>query len=129
LIRVLGLAGEIGMEPEERYARTVALKEAVEFLKEKRRDCGDDLAHAYDDLIDRYEHRLADLEEDGTQHDGQSKRTYRQVLELAEGAVRAERRAIIRLRAQGLISDDVLRTVEREMDLEATRYQASEMSL
>ena len=129
LIRVLGLAGEMGMESEERYARTVALKEAVEFLKEKRRDCGDDLAHAYDDLIDRYEHRLADLEEDVTQHDGQSKRTYRQVLELAEGAVRAERRAIIRLRAQGLISDDVLRTVEREMDLEETRYQASEMSL
>ena len=43
--------------------------------------------------------------------------------------VKAERRAILRLRDEGLISDDVLRTVEREMDLEATRYQATEMSL
>ena len=128
LIRMLGLAGEKGMEPEERYARTVALKEAIQFLEDKRKTCGEDLAHAYDDLIDRYQHRMADLEEDAAD-DGQSKRTYRQMLDLAEGAVRAERRAIIRLRDEGLISDDVLRTMEREMDLDETRYQATEMSL
>jgi CPA1 family monovalent cation:H+ antiporter len=39
--------------------------------------------------------------------------------------VQAERRAIIRLRDQGRISDDVLRTMERELDLEESRYQVA----
>jgi len=129
LIRGLGLAGEKGMEPEERYARKVALKEALEFLKEKRMDGGEEFSHAYDDLIDRYEHRLEDIDEKIAPQGGRKKETYRQMVVLAEEAVKAERRAIIRLRDEGLISDDVLRTVEREMDLEETRYQATEMSM
>jgi monovalent cation/hydrogen antiporter len=129
LIRMLGLAGEKGMEPEERYARKVALKEALEFLKEKRMDGGEEFSHAYDDLIDKYEHRLADIDEKVAPQGGRKKETYRKMLVLAEEAVRTERRTIIRLRDEGLISDDVLRTMEREMDLEATRYQTTEMSL
>jgi len=127
LIRVLGLADEKGMEPEERYARRVALKEALEFLEESRKERGEEFAHAYDDLIDRYEHRLAEVDEDHAAHAGHGKETYRQVLVLAEGAVQAERRAIIRLRDEGLIGDDVLRTMERELDLEETRYRLAEM--
>jgi monovalent cation/hydrogen antiporter len=129
LIRMLGLAGEKGMEPEERYARKVALKEALEFLKEKRMDGGEEFSHAYNDLIDKYEHRLADIDEKVAPQGGRKKETYRQMLVLAEEAVKTERRTIIRLRDEGLISDDVLRTMEREMDLEATRYQTTEMSL
>jgi CPA1 family monovalent cation:H+ antiporter len=129
LIRMLGLAGEKGMEPEERNARKVALKEALEFLKEKRIERGEQFSHAYDDLIDRYEHRLADIDEKGGQRVGSKKETYRQMLALGEEAVKAERRTIIRLRNEGLISDDVLRTIESEMDLEETRFQANEMSM
>ncbi|HEY6413124.1 MAG TPA: Na+/H+ antiporter [Edaphobacter sp.] len=128
LIRALGLAGETGMEPEERYARKVALKEAIEFLTEKRSERGEKFSHAYDDLIDRYEHRLADIDERVALLGGAKKETYREMLMLAEGAVQAERRAIIRLRDEGLISDDVLRTMEREMDLEETRYHVGEMA-
>ena len=129
LIRMLGLAGEKGMEPEERYARKVALKETLEFLKEKRIERGGQFSHAYDDLIDRYEHRLADIDEKVALRGGRRKETYRQMLALGEEAVKAERRTIIRLRDEGLISDDVLRTMEREMDLEETRFQANEMSM
>ncbi len=129
LIRVLGLAREKGMEPEERYARKVALKEALQFLNEHREEGGEEFTHAYDDLIHKYEHRLADIDEGVVSQGGARKKIYRQTLTLGEEAVKAERRAIIRLRDEGLISDDVLRTVEREMDLEATRYQATEMSL
>ena len=46
-------------------------------------------------------------------------------MEAGEGAVQAERRAIIRLRDEGRISDDVLRTMERELDLEESRYQVA----
>jgi CPA1 family monovalent cation:H+ antiporter len=129
LIRRLGLAGEKGMGSEERYARRVALKEAIEFLEESREVRGEEFAHAFEDLIDRYEHRLAEIDEDHAAHAGHSKETYRQVLVLAEGAVQAERRAIIRLRDEGLIGDDVLRTMERELDLEETRYQVAELPM
>jgi monovalent cation/hydrogen antiporter len=129
LIRALGLAGETGMEPEERYARKVALREALEFLEEKRRERGEESSHTYDDLIDKYEHRLADIDEKVPSQGGNKKETYRQMLALADEAVKAERRTIIRLRDEGLISDDVLRTMEREMDLEETRFQANEMPM
>ncbi len=131
LIRMLGLAGEKGMEPEERSARKVALKEALEFLKEKRIERGEQFSHAYDDLIDRYEHRLEDIDDDERvgQREGSKKETYRLMLALGEEAVQIERRTIIRLRNEGLISDDVLRTIESEMDLEETRFQANEMSM
>ena len=128
LIRMLGLAGEKGMEPEERYARKVALKEALEFLQKERIERGEEFSHAYDDLIDRYEHRLEDIDEKA-EPEGNKKETYRQMLALGEEAVKIERRTIIRLRDEGLISDDVLRTMESEMDLEETRFQANEMSM
>jgi CPA1 family monovalent cation:H+ antiporter len=128
LIRTLGLAGEKGMEPEERYARKVALNETLEFLREKKKEEGEEYSHAYDDLIDRYEHRLADVDEKVAQHGKQKGKIYRQMLAVAEEAIKTERRTIIRLRDEGLISDDVLRTMEREMDLEESRYEATEMS-
>jgi Na+/H+ antiporter len=129
LIRALGLAGEKGMEPEERYARKMALKEALEFLNEKRAESSGEFLHAYDDLIDKYEHRLADIDEKAALQGGSTKKIYQQMQALAGEAVRAERRTIIRLRDEGLISDDVLRTMEREMDLEESQYQTTGMSM
>jgi CPA1 family monovalent cation:H+ antiporter len=40
----------------------------------------------------------------------------------------AERRTLIGLRDRGRISDDVLRTMERELDLAETQYQGMPMS-
>ena len=103
----------------------------MSFLKEKRIERGEQFSHAYDDLIDRYEHRLEDIDDDERvgQREGSKKETYRLMLALGEEAVQIERRTIIRLRNEGLISDDVLRTIESEMDLEETRFQANEMSM
>jgi len=128
LIKALGLAGATGMSAEEREARKIALEEAISYLEEGRKNRGDSYFHAFDDLLDRYQHRLADVEsghEDNADEHGS--RTYRQVIEAAEGAVQAERRAIIRLRDEGRISDDVLRTMERELDLEESRYQVAKL--
>lgn len=128
LIRVLGLAGATGMSAEEREARKIALEEAIGYLEEGRKNSGDTFFHAFDDLLDRYQHRLAEVESghDDDAHEHGSA-TYRQVIEAGEGAVRAERRAIIRLRDEGRISDDVLRTMERELDLEESRYQVARL--
>jgi hypothetical protein len=124
LIRILGLAGATGMSAEEREARKIALQEAIANLQEGRSHCESAYTHAFDDLLDRYEHRLADVEsghEDEAHVPGSE--TYKQVVQAGEGAVQAERRAMIRLRDEGRISDDVLRTIERELDLEESRYQ------
>lgn len=124
LIRALGLAGATGMSAEEREARKIALEEAIAHLEEGRKNRGDAYFHAFDDLLDRYQHRLADVDSGhDDSHEDHGSHTYRQVVDAAEGAVQAERRAIIRLRDEGRISDDVLRTLERELDLEESRYQ------
>lgn len=128
LIRVLGLAGATGVSREEREARKAALQEAIAYLEEGRKNHGEAFFHAFDDLLDRYQHRLAEVElghgEDAHKDDV---KFYRQIIELAEGAVHAERRVIIRLRDEGRISDDVLRTMERELDLEESRYQVARL--
>lgn len=128
LIRILGLAGATGMSAEEREARKIALTEAIAYLEEGRKRCGSAYFHAFDDLLDRYQHRLSHIEsEHDESEDEHGPHTYRQVIDAAEGAVQAERRVIIRLRDEGRISDDVLRTLERELDLEESRYQVARL--
>jgi CPA1 family monovalent cation:H+ antiporter len=122
VIRLLGLAGQKGIEPEERYARQIALKEALGFLEAAKREKGEAYAHAYDDLIDRYEHRAAEVSGEEGEHAASKAQVYQELVHAARGAVEAERRTIIRLRDEGVISDDVQRKIERELDLEETKY-------
>jgi monovalent cation/hydrogen antiporter len=122
VIRALGLAGHTGMEPEEQYARRVALREAIRYLEEEKIRCDAGESHLYDDLIDHYGHRLHVLGEEGTEPSKKALDTARHLGRLAKGAVERERATVIGLRDEGTISDDVLRTVERELDLEESRY-------
>jgi CPA1 family monovalent cation:H+ antiporter len=48
---------------------------------------------------------------------------YSRLRQIAGGALEAERRTLIGLRDRGRISDDVLRTLERELDLAESQYQ------
>jgi monovalent cation/hydrogen antiporter len=123
VIRSLGLASEAGMEPEEREARRLALKEALSYLEARRQGKSEAFAHAYDDLIDRYEHRLAEVTEDNSEQGATKSQVYQTLMQAARGALEAERRTIIRLRDEGAISDDVLRKLERVLDLEESKYQ------
>jgi CPA1 family monovalent cation:H+ antiporter len=122
VIRALGLAGQTGMEPEERFARQRALKEALGYLERAKREKGEAYAHAYDDLIDRYEHRTAEVSGEDGDHAASKTDVYHELVRAARGAIEAERRAIIRLRDEGMISDDVQRKIERELDLEETKF-------
>ncbi len=53
---------------------------------------------------------------------------YSRLRSIAEGALQAERRTLIGLRDRGRISDDVLRTMERELDLAESQYQGMPLS-
>ena len=110
LIRVLGLAGTTGMDPEEMEARRAVLKSAIRHLEEERKTCTGPAVHLYDDLLHRYRHKLAHVSAG------------------EEGALEAERRTLIRLRDRGRIGDDVLRTLERELDLAQTQYEGLSLS-
>jgi monovalent cation/hydrogen antiporter len=129
LIRRLGLAGTAGMDPEEREARRAVLKSAIRYLEEGRRSSHGPVTHLYDDLVHRYRHKLAHMstgEEESV--DGLGQEAYSRLREIAEGALQAERRTLIGLRDRGRIGDDVLRTLERELDLAESQYQGIPLS-
>jgi len=126
LIRRLGLAGSTGMEPEEKDARRIVLSAAIHSLEEGRKGEEANVQIIYDDLIKRYRHRLRlvsdGVEEDDDGWDGQS---YSRLQSIAIETLQAERRTLIGLRDRGRISDDVLRAIERELDLAQSRYQGT----
>jgi CPA1 family monovalent cation:H+ antiporter len=83
----------------------------------------------YDDLVHRYRHKLAHVSAGAEKSvDGLDKEAYSRLRVIAEGALQAERRTLIGLRDRGRISDDVLRTLERELDLAESQYQGIPLS-
>jgi Na+/H+ antiporter len=129
LIRGLGLAGTMGMEPEEREARRIVLRAAIKYLEEGRKRGGAEVEHLYDDLVHRYRHKLALVGGGAEESVGEVDReAYSRLRSIGEGTLEAERRTLIGLRDKGRISDDVLRTMERELDLAESQYQGMPLS-
>ena len=129
LIRALGLAGTTGMDPEEMEARRAVLKSAIRYLEEGRRGSDGPVTHLYDDLVHRYRHKLAHVSEGQEANiDGLGQEAYSRLRMIAGGALQAERRTLIQLRDRGRISDDVLRTLERELDLAEAQYEGIPLS-
>jgi Na+/H+ antiporter len=126
LIRLLGLAGNTGMDAEEKEARQIVLRAAVHHLEKERKRGGHGAEHLYDDLIHRYRHKLAAV---GGGEDGDLENIDTEMItrsrSILEDALQTERRTLISLRDSGRIGDDVLRTMERELDLAETRYQGT----
>jgi hypothetical protein len=59
---------------------------------------------------------------EGEGHEASKTEVYHALGRAARDAVQVERRTVIQLRDEGRISDDVLRRLERELDLEETKY-------
>jgi Na+/H+ antiporter len=129
VIRALGLAGTGGMEPEEEEARRIVLRAAIKHLEEGRKHDGPEVEHLYDDLVHRYRHKLALVAGGSEEAVGAVDRVvYSRLRSIAEGALEAERRTLIGLRDRGRIGDDVLRTLEKELDLAESQYQGMPLS-
>jgi len=124
LIRALGLSRPKGMDEEESEARRTMLRSAIEHLEQDRRGDDAEMEHVYDDLLHRYRHRLAAVGGETDEHFGTlDPSTYARLREVATGAIQAERRTLIALRDKERISDDALRAMEHELDLQESRYQ------
>jgi monovalent cation/hydrogen antiporter len=123
LIRRLRLTGDGAEEQEELRARMAATKAALDRLDEL---AGEDWTR--DDTVARlhglFEFRRRRLkaragiwEDDGAEDRSLAyQRLLRELLQ-------AQRQAIVRLRNQGAISNDVMHRIERELDLEDTRLE------
>jgi monovalent cation/hydrogen antiporter len=118
LIRALGLAGATGPNCEEADARQIVIEAAITHLEDAKENDREECAALYDDLIHHYSERLTSLRSceigergsDDIRHEA-----------LALEALRVERETAIRLRDEGRIHDEILRKIERELDLSESR--------
>jgi CPA1 family monovalent cation:H+ antiporter len=119
LIRALGLAGDAGPLCEEREARRVVIEAAVSHLEAARVRDRKEAAPLYEDLTRHYRQRLASLQPGNERRGGVVDRE--RFLRLFLDALHVERKTAIRLRDESLINDEVLRHIERELDLTESR--------
>jgi CPA1 family monovalent cation:H+ antiporter len=121
LIRLLGIEEDRRHEKEEVKARLAAAEAALARLEELveeewvRDDTAERLRGAYRFRLDRFAARF-DHGDDGAieERSLSYQRLRRELLE-------AERAAVVQLRNDGAINDDVMRRVERDLDLEDAR--------
>ena len=119
LIRKLGLSNLGHIDDEEQEARRVMLREALVHLARKRSKNREQSA-MFGELIASYQRRLdampAEREEQVKGLVDHNRRT-----EAVLAALQVEREALIRLRNEGRIDDEVLRTLQRELDFTESR--------
>jgi CPA1 family monovalent cation:H+ antiporter len=123
LIHVLGVEEDSNPEQRESKARLLAARAALDRIEELREldwvrdDTADRMRGMYDFRIRRFSARF-DEDDDGAidRRSQDYQRLRRKVLE-------AERAEIIRLRNAGKIDDEIMRRIERDLDLEDTRLE------
>jgi len=121
LIRWLGIKDDGAMAREERNARLQANQAALARLNEiAERD--PTKADALQRLRIEYEDHIRQVEGDDPAAAGTPLRLFSSAYErLSHEALRVERRTIVRLRNQDVISDEVLRRIQRDIDLAEAR--------
>ncbi len=124
LIRLLKLPGDTSEEHEEAKARLKAARAAMARLDELSSeewiypDIIEDLRSHFSDQDRRFTARFHNTE-DGDDQERRAESYQRLKIEL----IGAERRTIIDLRNRGIINDDVMRRIQRDLDLEEVRLQ------
>jgi Na+/H+ antiporter len=117
LVRALHFEPEQTHHVEERLARREATRRGAEALE--------DLSH--EDWVDQRDVEALRVElRDRVQMNEQHGGSFAGRRRLRLAMINAERRMLIRLRNEDAISDDVLRALEQELDLEAVRVGAGE---
>lgn len=119
IIRAFGFEPEKQHHEEERLARREATRRGAEALEDLSRE---DWVDQRD--VDALRLEVRDRVLQAEQHGGSFEGRRRLRLEMID----AERRMLVRLRNEDAISDEVLRKLEQELDLEAIRAGAGDSS-
>jgi hypothetical protein len=115
LIHALGLAGAAAPERKEQEARRIVVEAAVSHLEKTRAEDSKESSPLYEELARHYHQRLASLQTGGERRGDVADRN--RFLQLFLDALHVERKTAIRLRDESRINDEVLRHIERELDL------------
>jgi len=126
VIRMLGLAGPKGPNCEEKEARRIAARAALERLAEEKAKDRAEWAPIYEDIEQHYRHRLSVLEGGDSEQDNLTAEQYDRAQELTLQLLRTERAVALQLRNQGRINDEVLRLMEHELDLRESQFFRAE---
>jgi NhaP-type Na+/H+ or K+/H+ antiporter len=125
LIRALALASVTESNPEEQDARRAILQSALQYLEDKREGAKPSLVEVYDDIAQHYRSRLASLSEDESLSvDGIGPEFHKQYVEVSRTLLKVERQTVVQLRNERRISDELLRELERELDLTESKFSA-----
>lgn len=119
LIRRLGLAGDQGPNCEELEARQIVLQAALDHLEDARKKDDPRFAGTYDDLTQHYRGRLESLSR--PDDDPEIEKPQHKYDELTRELLQVERQTVVRLRNEGRIGDELLRQLERDIDLGEAR--------
>jgi len=123
LIRALGLSGAMTSkhEQEEQQARLAMADAALALLAEARTKSGEQFEQIYDEIEQRYRRRLSNLTGMDDHGGAVDREAHVHYIELLRNLVNAERKTAVEMRDAGHINDEVLRKVERELDLTESR--------
>jgi NhaP-type Na+/H+ or K+/H+ antiporter len=121
IVRALGLSGATGPDCEEKEARRIVIDAGLRYLAESRAQDSKELAPVYDELAHHYEQRLLELGVDRTPDTAAAHDHLGLHQRLTAELARLERQVVVQLRDQGRINDAVLRTLQRELDLNEAR--------
>ena len=123
MIKKLGLAvGSSNLE--EQQARLLIVNAVLAYLRGLSRRAKSDHAAIYDDIIRHYQARATLIEAGGEQMQPEREIALARYERNLTQELRAlERSTAVMLRNEDRINDELLRTIERELDLSEARYQ------
>ena len=123
LIRALGLGADVEARGHDASARQRLLEAATRRIDELY-----PVWPGHRPLLDRlretYEHRAEHVERQREDPASEEDRELIEHREIKRAVIDAEREALLRLRTEGKIDDEVLRNLERELDLDERRMDA-----
>lgn len=123
VIRSLQLGGDEDARAEEQRARRELVQVAMRRLDELHAEWP---GHRplVDQLRTMYRHRAEHAEQFDQTPESAAERELVEHRQIRSSVIDAQREAVLLMREQGTIDDDVLRSIERELDLEEVRMEA-----
>jgi Na+/H+ antiporter len=123
LIRHLGVLAPGGQDSEAVHARIAAVEAALERLEELKHDFPTHLP-LIDQLREGYEHEAGHVVPQPGAEPDEVEQELIDHRAIRNAVLGAQREAVIGLRDAGVINDETLRSIERDLDLEAVRTGA-----
>ena len=126
IIRRLGVGGVESAHDEEQGARREMLQAALEELGRIREDNDGNFTEAQEAMQRYYQRRLAFLQNNSATRDHNAHQTGSEYDTVGQQLRSVERSVLLKLRDENKIHDEVLRRLERELDLLDARFAEAE---